>query len=63
MDESEKINSIKSFYETSGAVSYIKNKVRVYFNEAKQLIDKLELDNDTKKKLNQFSKTLLNREI
>ena len=63
MDESEKINSIKSFYETSGAVSYIKNKVRVYFDEAKQLIDKLELDNDTKKKLNQFSKTLLNREI
>ena len=63
MDESEKINSIKSFYETSGAVSYIKNKVSFYFNEVEQLIDKLELDNDTKKKLNQFSKTLLNREI
>ena len=29
MDESEKINSIKSFYETSGAVSYIKNKTAV----------------------------------
>ena len=63
IEESQKINSIKSFYETSGAVSYIKNKVRVYLDEAKQLIDKLELDNDTKKKLNQFSKTLLNREI
>ena len=63
VEESEKINSIKSFYETSGALAYLKNKVRVYFNEAEMLIDKLELDNDTKKKLNLFCKTLLNREI
>ena len=63
IEESQKINSIKSFYETSGALKYLKNKVRVYFNEAEILIDKLELDNDTKKKLNLFCKTLLNREI
>ena len=63
IEESKKINSIKSFYETSGALEYLKNKVRVYFNEAEMLIDKLELDNDTKKKLNLFCKTLLNREI
>ena len=63
VEESRKINSIKSFYETSGALEYLKNKVRVYFNEAEMLIDKLELDNDTKKKLNLFCKTLLNREI
>ena len=63
IQESQKINSIKSFYETSGALEYLKNKVRVYFNEAEILIDKLELDNDTKKKLNLFCKTLLNREI
>ena len=63
IEESKKINSIKSFYETSGALEYLKNKVRVYFNEAKMLIDKLELDNDTKKKLNLFCETLLNREI
>ena len=63
IEESQKINSIKSFYETSGALEYLKNKVRVYFNEAEILIDKLELDNDTKKKLNLFCKTLLNREI
>ena len=61
--ESEKINSIKLFYETSGALKYVKNKVKVYFDKADQLINKLELDNDTKRKLNQFSKTLLNREI
>ena len=63
IEESKKINSIKSFYETSGALEYLKNKVRVYFNEAEMLIDKLELDKNTKKKLNLFCKTLLNREI
>ncbi len=63
IEESEKINSIKSFYETSGALEYLKNKVKVYFNEAEMLIDKLEFDHDTKKKLNLFCKTLLNREI
>ena len=63
IEESQKINSIKSFYETSGALEYLKNKVRIYFNEAEILIDKLELDNYTKKKLNLFCKTLLNREI
>ena len=63
IEDSKKINSIKSFYETSGALKYVKNKVKVYFDKAEQLINKLELDNDTKRKLNQFSKTLLNREI
>ena len=63
IEESQKINSIKLFYETSGALEYLKNKVKVYFNEAEILIDKLELDNDTKKKLNLFCRTLLNREI
>ena len=63
IEESEKINSIKSFYETSGASNYLKNKVKVYFDKAVQLINKLELDGQTKKKLNQFSKTLLYREI
>ena len=63
IEDSKKINSIKSFYETSGASEYLKNKVRVYFNEAEMLIDKLELDMNTKKKLNLFCETLLNREI
>ena len=63
IEDFKKINSIKSFYETSGALEYLKNKVRVYSKEAEALIDKLELDNDTKKKLNLFCKTLLNREI
>ncbi|GIS06032.1 MAG: hypothetical protein CM15mP109_07880 [Candidatus Dadabacteria bacterium] len=42
-------------------MKYVKNKVKVYFDKADQLINKLELDNDTKRKLNQFSKTLLNK--
>ena len=63
IEDSKKINSIKSFYETSGALKYVKSKVKVYFDKAEQLINELELDNDTRRKLNQFSKTLLNREI
>ena len=63
IEDSKKINSIKSFYETSGALKYVKTKVKVYFDKAEQLTNKLELDNDTRRKLNQFSKTLLNREI
>ena len=63
IEDSKKINSIKSFYETSGALKYVKSKVKVYFDKAEQLINELELDNNTRRKLNQFSKTLLNREI
>ncbi len=63
LQESEKITSIISFYENSGAVNYLKNKVKKHFNKAESLINDLQVDNDIKIKLNQFSKTLLNREI
>ena len=63
LQESEKITSIISFYENSGAVNYLKNKVKKHFNKAESLINDLQIDNDIKIKLNQFSKTLLNREI
>ena len=63
LQESEKITSIISFYKNSGAVNYLKNKVKKHFNKAESLINDLQIDNDIKIKLNQFSKTLLNREI
>tara|TARA_E500000331_G_scaffold86167_1_gene81737 strand:- start:19 stop:750 length:732 start_codon:yes stop_codon:yes gene_type:complete len=63
LQESEKITSIISFYENSGAVNYLKNKVKKHFNKAESLINDLQIDNDIKIKLNQFSRTLLNREI
>ena len=63
MDDLEKINSIKTFYEDSGAVDYLKNKVEKYSTNAKNLINDLQIDSDSKFKLNAFSEKLLNREI
>ena len=63
MDDLEKINSIKTFYEDSGAVDYLKNKVEKYSTNAKNLINDLQIDSGSKFKLNAFSEKLLNREI
>ena len=63
MDDLEKINSIKTFYESSGAVNYLKNKVEQYSANAKNLINDLQIDSSSKLKLNTFSEKLLNREI
>ena len=57
------INSIKTFYESSGAVNYLKNKVEQYSANAKNLINDLQIDSGSKLKLNSFSEKLLNREI
>jgi geranylgeranyl diphosphate synthase type II len=63
IDDLEKINSIKTFYESSGAVNYLKNKVEQYSANAKNLINDLQIDSGLKLKLNTFSEKLLNREI
>jgi len=63
IDDLEKINSIKTFYERSGAVNYLKNKVEKYSANAKNLINDLQIDSSSKLKLNTFSEKLLNREI
>ena len=61
--ESIKIDSIKSFYETSGAVEYLKNKVQEYSEHAKKLINQMQIDESKKLSLIKFSEQLLNREI
>ena len=63
IDDLEKINSIKTFYESSGAIDYLKNKVEQYSANAKNLINDLQIDSGLKLKLNNFSEKLLNREI
>ena len=62
-EESIKLDSIKRFYETSGAVDYLKNKVQEYSNNAKKLINQMLIDNNKKLGLNKFSEKLLNRQI
>ena len=63
IDDLEKINSIKTFYKSSGAIDYLKNKVEQYSANAKNLINDLQIDSGLKLKLNNFSEKLLNREI
>ena len=63
IEESIKLDSIKRFYETSGAVDYLKNKVQEYSNNAKKLINQMLIDNNKKLGLNKFSEKLLNRQI
>ena len=63
IEESIKIDSIKRFYVTSGALEYLKNKVQEYSNNAKRLINQMLIDNNKKLELNKFSERLLNREI
>jgi len=63
IDDLEKINSIKTFYQSSGAIDYLKNKVEQYSANAKNLINDLQIDSGLKLKLNNFSEKLLNREI
>ena len=61
--ESIKIDTIKSFYETSGAVEYLKNKVQEYSEHAKKLVNQMQIDEIKKLSLIKFSEKLLNREI
>jgi geranylgeranyl diphosphate synthase type II len=61
--ESIKIDSIKRFYETSGAVEYLKNKVQEYSEHAKKLVNQMQIDEIKKLSLIKFSEKLLNREI
>ena len=62
-EESIKIDTIKSFYETSGAVEYLKNKVQEYSEHAKKLVNQMQIDESKKLSLIKFSEQLSNREI
>ena len=63
IQEAVKINSIKTYYESSGAVDYLKNKVQEYSINAEKLINQMQIDTNKKLELIKFSEKLLNREI
>ena len=62
-DESVKISFIKKYYKDSGAVNYLKKKVKEYSEHAKKIINQMQIDDNKKHSLNKFSEQLLNREI
>ena len=62
-DESVKISLIKKYYKDSGAVNYLNKKVKEYSENAKKIINQMQIDDNKKLSLNKFSEQLLNREI
>ena len=63
LSEELKISKIKSFYEDSGSVDYLKQKVKEYSNKASKNISQLEVDTNKKDQILNFSRNLLDRQI
>ena len=63
LSEELKISKIKTFYEDSGSVDYLKQKVKEYSNKASKHISQLEVDTNKKDQILNFSRNLLDRQI
>lgn len=63
LNEKSKINVIKTFYQDSGSVDYLKQKVKEYSDKASYNISQLDLDKDKKDQILNFSRNLLDRQI
>ena len=63
LSEDAKISKIKTFYQDSGSVDYLKQKVKEYSNKASKKISQLEIDKNKKDQILNFSKNLLDRQI
>ena len=63
LSEELKISKIKTFYEDSGSVDYLKKKVKEYSNKASKNISQLEVDTNKKDQILNFSRNLLDRQI
>ncbi|MBL6603710.1 MAG: polyprenyl synthetase family protein [Cryomorphaceae bacterium] len=63
LNEKSKINVIKTFYQDSGSVDYLKQKVKEYSDKASYNISQLDLDTDKKNQILNFSRNLLDRQI
>ena len=63
LSEELKISKIKTFYEDSGSVDYLKQKVKEYSNKASRNISQLEVGSNKKDQILNFSRNLLDRQI
>ena len=63
LSEELKISKIKTFYEDSGSVHYLKQKVKEYSTKASKNISQLEIDSNKKDQILNFSRNLLDRQI
>ena len=63
LNEELKISTVKTFYQDSGSVDYLKQKVKEYSNKASKNISQLEIDTNKKDQILNFSRNLLDRQI
>ncbi|SHI85188.1 polyprenyl synthetase family protein [Aquimarina spongiae] len=62
-DPSEKISTVKSFFETTGARDSIRAEIEAYTQKAFAALDSLSISEDKKEMLRLFGSTLMNRSV
>ena len=62
-DPSEKIGTVKSFFETTGARDSIRTEIEAYTQKAFSALDSLSISEDKKEMLRLFGSTLMNRSV
>ena len=62
-DPSEKISTVKSFFETTGSKDSIREEIEAYTQKAFAALDSLSISEDKKEMLRLFGSTLMNRSV
>lgn len=62
-DPSEKINTVKHLFETTGARNLIREEIKLYTQKAFLALDELSISEDKKKLLRLFGENLMNRSV
>lgn len=63
LSKDEKVQKVKSIFETSGASEATENAVKAYTNKAFELLKALQISDDKKQMLSQFGEQLMNRRV
>lgn len=62
-DSTQKIESVKQHYVSSGATDAIKEEIKNYTEKAFAVLDKIEVSDDKKMLLRKFGESLMNRKV
>jgi len=62
-DPSEKISTVKTIYETSGAAEATLTEIENYTQKANAVLDKIFLSDERKSMLKEFGAQLMNRSV
>ncbi len=62
-DSSEKIEAVKSLFESSGAAELTRKEIEIYTDKAFKVLDKIDLAEDRKQPLRNFGRMLMDRQV